>query len=204
MSADGHDRSAADPFATLALSEAATEAEVHAARRRLAKQVHPDRGGDVSAMQRINAAASAAIARIRAGGAGGPVSRTPEDDVSRVSTPTAGVIQDHPSFTIEALPAEAFEALSVVAVELGDVIDDDPPYRLEVRLNDPVSAWCVLDLVPDAGGSTVSLTIAALADSVSPPELRHPQQLLDVVRDRWVESLNRLEWARPGDPPRPS
>lgn len=94
---------------------------------------------------------------------------------------------DHPSFTIEALPAEAFEGLLVVAAEIGDVIDDDPPYRLEVALIDPIRGWCRIELTPDAGACTVSLSVASEPGG-APPDV-------DAVRDVWIEALNRLDWA---------
>ena len=65
------------------------------------------------------------------------------------------------SFTIEALPAEAFEALLIVATWLGEVLVDDPPYQLDVELGEPFDCWCRLDLVPDAGASTVAVTLVA-------------------------------------------
>ena len=55
---------------------------------------------------------------------------------------------DVASFTIEALPAEAFEALLIVATWLGEVLVDDPPYQLDVALAEPFDCWCRLDLVP--------------------------------------------------------
>ncbi len=95
------------------------------------------------------------------------------------------VQHDIPSFTIDALPAEAFEALLVVASWIGEVAVDDPPYLLEARLDDPVPCWCRLELVPDAGASTVSLTVAfdvPPSDGVD----------AETVRDTWVANLNRL------------
>ena len=88
------------------------------------------------------------------------------------------------SFTIEALPAEAFEALLVVTTWLGEPIDDDQPYRLDVVLGDPFGCWCRLDLVPDAGATTVALTLGSI-DGRPVPDL-------DAVRDAWVAALNSL------------
>lgn len=96
-----------------------------------------------------------------------------------------------PSFVVEALPVETFESLLIVAAWLGEVIDDDPPYRLDVRLAPiegfvPADTWCRLDLVPDAGASTVSLT-AATPLGVGPPDV-------EALRDVWVHALNELDW----------
>ena len=91
---------------------------------------------------------------------------------------------DVASFVIEALPVVAFEALVVVTSWIGEVVVDEPPYQLEVLVLDPLRCWCRLDLVPDAGVKTISLTIAALPDELLPD--------IDDVRDLWVGALNRL------------
>jgi hypothetical protein len=101
---------------------------------------------------------------------------------------------DHPSFTVEALPAATFEALLVVAAWLGETIDDDPPYRLDVELAEPLPAWCRLDLVPDAGATTVSVTVG-VDRNVGEPDV-------DLVRDAWVNGLNSLDWAEIDGSPR--
>jgi hypothetical protein len=94
------------------------------------------------------------------------------------------VQHDAPSFTIDVLPVEAFEALLVVTSWMGEVLVDDPPYQLEVFLHDPSPCWCRLDLVPDAGATTVSLAVAALEGDPAPD--------IDAVRDVWVANLNSL------------
>jgi hypothetical protein len=94
------------------------------------------------------------------------------------------VQHDAPSFTVDVLPVEAYEALLVVTSWMGEVLVDDPPYVLEVFLYDPSPCWCRLDLVPDAGATTVSLTVAALEGDPAPD--------IDDVRDEWVANLNRL------------
>jgi hypothetical protein len=94
------------------------------------------------------------------------------------------VQHDAPSFTIDVLPVEAYEALLVVTSWMGEVLVDDPPYVLEVFLHDPSPCWCRLDLVPDAGATTVSLIVAALEGDPAPD--------IDDVRDVWVANLNRL------------
>lgn len=136
-------------------------------------------------MQRINAAADEAIRRLTA-----PITRggPPRGRAPRPQ-PAPGprfARRDHPSFTIEALPVEAFEGLLIVAGWLGDLIDDDPPYALEVAMTQPYQGWCRLDLVPDAGASTVSLVVAG--------EPGEPPPDIDAVRDAWVGGLNQLDW----------
>ncbi|MEZ5216770.1 MAG: hypothetical protein R2715_09335 [Ilumatobacteraceae bacterium] len=53
-----------DPFVELGLTRSASIAEVRAARRRLARDAHPDVGGDPDRMQRINAAFDAAVGHL--------------------------------------------------------------------------------------------------------------------------------------------
>lgn len=191
-----------DPFTVLGLPPTAGVDDVEAARRRLAKSAHPDVGGSLDAMQRINAAADDAVrvlmrtsGRVPASSAAPP----PAPPTSRGAgqrSPGGGprfARRDHPSFTIEALPVEAFEGLLIVAGWLGDLIDDDPPYALEVAMTQPYQGWCRLDLVPDAGSSTVSLVVAGEPGS-PPPDI-------DAVRDAWIGGLNQLDWADLGSSP---
>lgn len=178
-----------EPFARLGLSGTATADDVRQARNRLAKTEHPDLGGSHAAMQVVNDAAAAALAAIEARNAATPVPSAPRpappvpDDGRDVR-----LRRDHPSFTIEALPVEAFEALLIAGAVLGQVGDDDPPYRLDVLLDEPPDAWCRLELVPDGGGSTVSLTVSAPGGGIGVAE----------VRDRFVAELNELAWGDDG------
>jgi hypothetical protein len=160
-----------DPFATLGLGRDATRDDIRAARRRLAKAHHPDQGGDAARMQAINEAADAALLAI---------GTVPSEDR------TSGIARDTPSFTVEALPVETFEAMLVVASWLGEVLDDDPPYRLDTYLYAPFDCWCRLEVVPDAGASTVSLSVAGIDGAPTP-------DVID-VRDAWVANLNAVDW----------
>ena len=180
-----------DPFGELGLSFGAPLAEIRSARRRLARSAHPDHGGDEDAMKRLNAAFDAAVAHATGRRLLDPPSRpghngpdAPAPKPSFVDRRRGRVAHDHPSFTIDALPAEAFEALVIVANWIGKVLVDEPPYLLDVHLYEPSECWCRLELVPDAGASTVSVSIAS-ADGGPIPEI-------DDVRDLWVELLNRL------------
>lgn len=177
-----------EPYAVLGVSSDATMAELTAARRRLAMTLHPDVGGDAAAMQALNHAYDDAVRRLslpRAVPSPPPEPPTPQD-----APPTQqrrhfhGVQHDSPSFTIDVLPVEAFEALLIVTTWMGEVLVDDPPYLLEVFLHDPAPCWCRLDLVPDAGGTTVSLTVAGVDGAPTPDP--------ESVRDEWVANLNRL------------
>jgi hypothetical protein len=191
-----------DPFAELGLTSKATAAEIREARRRLAKEHHPDVGGDVARMGSVNAAAADALqaATPHSEQANRPAEPARDHDhpavhhqpgvdwpgVDQSGVGWSGVARDVPSFTVEALPVETFEALIVVGSGLGELVDDDPPYRLDVALHAPLRCWCRLDVVPDAGASTVSLSIGSFDDLVPPP--------IDVIRDVWIEALNALDW----------
>lgn len=188
-----------DPFALLGVDLTASTAELAAARRRLARSLHPDAGGDAAAMQRLNAAYELAVAVVRAVEQAPPPPEAvaepvpepaPAPSESRRRTgfgrPARGrVDRDAPSFTIEALPAEAFEALLVVVAWSGELLVDDPPYVLEVYLHDPEPCWCRIDLLPEAGGSTVNLTV------VSPDEGRAAPDV-ELVRDHLIALLGQL------------
>lgn len=189
-----------DPLDVLGLAPGADAESIVAARRRLAKAAHPDAGGSVERMQAVNAAARRALAALRdpsqpassqAASTAAPKNRRRSDP------PRDGRRHDHPSFTVEALPVDAFEALLIVAGWLGSgqIADEDPPYLLEVVTDDP-PAWCRLELVPDAGSSTVSLTTARVPGQPTPD--------VDAVRDAWIAALNQLDWGcLDPDQPRP-
>src|SRR5262245_15583017 len=118
-----HVRPADDPFAVLGLARDSTLDDIEVARRVLAKSAHPDVGGSVHRMQVINAAADEA-ARIAAGRRPSQAPQAAPSPAPPSPTPPAGPSfqwrVDHPSFTVEALPAESFEALLVVANWLGE------------------------------------------------------------------------------------
>jgi hypothetical protein len=185
-----------DPFSTLGLPSTAGRADIDAARRRLAKVAHPDAGGSDEEMQRVNDAADQAVASLASRPASGIIPRT-----ERVSKPQRderprSVRTDNPSFTIEALPPEAFEGLLIAATALGTIIDDEPPYALDVSMEQPNQCWCRLQVSREAGSSTVSLVVAAAADHLMPS--------MDAVRDAWIDELNELDWSRLGQPQPPS
>ena len=162
-----------DPYTVLGVAPDADADELAAARRRRAFEVHPDRGGTVAQMQELNEAYAAAqrmlADRSRPAAPDPPVvppeppaPAAPPRRERRSSRLHQRVVRDDASFTIDALPAEAFEALLVVTSWMGELLADDPPYVLEAFLHDPEPCWCRLDLVPDAGGSTVSFTVAGV------------------------------------------
>ena len=186
--------SAPDPFVLLGIDRSATLDEARVARRRLAFHTHPDRGGDADEMRAINDAYLAVEAHLTGhvaeptlSAATAPTAQSAEQTAPTTPTTTSATTteraqHDAPSFVISALPAESFEALLVVTSWIGEVLVDDPPYLLEVHLYEPSECWCRLELVPDAGACTVSLTVVSVGDKPAP--------LLDDVRDMWVRHLN--------------
>jgi hypothetical protein len=170
----------ADPFLVLGIDRSATERDAGAARRRLAREHHPDHGGDAERMRQVNEAYRLVLAELRAPAAPPLGPEAPK----RERPGRFRVEHDWPSFTIDALPAEAFEALMVVASWIGEVLVDDPPYLLETVLQQPEPCWSRLELLPEAGGSIVNLTVAAIDDGPAPDA--------EAVRDVWMAALNDL------------
>ncbi len=167
------ERSAA--LALLGLGDDFDDVALRRARRLALIANHPDHGGSREKLDAVECAYTV-LSSEKADLANGAV-RFRVEDVVRLRRGS-----DRPSFTIEALPVDAYELLLMAAAELGDVADDDPPYRLEVRMSEPPSTWVSLELVPDAGASTVSLVVES-------------QVALDIdrVRDAWVDTINALQ-----------
>ena len=145
--------------------------------RRAAREHHPDRGGSNDLMARINDA-YLVLTTIDE-----PVpTRVPTEPIRRSSPKDDVVIRsvDRPAFVIDALPVVAFETLLLAARVLGDVIDDDPPYVLETLIEPSgTTTWCRLELVPDAGSSTVSITTDGRVSA-------------DQLCQLWVTTVNEL------------
>ena len=151
-----------DALTLLGLQEGFDADELKRARRRALLVNHPDHGGSSSGIADVEKACAIL-----------GDSPTLEPTLIRRGS-------DRPSFTIDVLPVEAFEFLLIAAAELGDVANDDPPYRLEIRMHEPRDTWVVLDVVPDAGRSTISI----YAEGPSP-------FLVENIRDAWVEAVNQ-------------
>lgn len=164
-----------DALHLLGLDRTASIDDVLVARRTLARSLHPDVGGRGDDMVRVNQAVEIAIEYLQSAP---PVSVNEPTSMRADSFGSRRWVVDRPSFVIDVLPVEAFEWLLLAARVLGEVVDDDPPYALEVLLDSRVDRWCRLEVVPDAGSSTVSI----MAENVEPD---------DVVR-RWVNTINEL------------
>jgi len=168
-------------YELLGVTRASTVSEIVAARRVLAREFHPDRGGDPQYMALINLAFDAIIASHGEQSAES-ISTTKTQTTKPEVVTRDGVTRfsvDRPSFTINALPVVAYEVLLLAAQVLGDISSDEPPYVLEVQLEDPPMTWCRLEIVPDAGSSTISFVIDKEVDS-------------QLIRDLWVTTINEI------------
>ncbi len=168
-------------YQLLGVTRESTVSEIVAARRVLAREFHPDRGGDPQHMALINLAFDAIIAshgEPSAESISTTKTETAEPDVTARDVATKFSV-DRPSFTINALPVFAYEVLLLAARVLGDVSSDEPPYLLEVQLEDPPMTWCRLEIVPDAGSSTISFVIDKEIDA-------------QLIRDLWVATINEI------------
>ena len=161
-------------YSLLGVSPHSSLQEIVSARRLLAREFHPDRGGDAEHMALINLAYDTIIT-FHSTRSDQTFLRSTE---ARPDSPEIFLV-DHPSFTIDALPVVAFEVLLLAAKVLGDVSYDEPPYLLEVQLEDPILTWCRLEIVPDAGSSTVSFILDRATDALA-------------IRDLWVKTVNEI------------
>lgn len=193
---------ARDPFAVLGLAPGASLEQVRAARRRLAKEAHPDHGGDEARMREINAAFDAAVkAVLRPSPAPAPSSAPgPAPPPTRPAAPRRRpaaarqpgprrirvVEQDIASFVIPMVPADAFEVLDLATRTLGDAIDHEPSHWIEAHLYEPGECWCRLDLLPEGSATQVAVTIAHVEGTPWPPPG------VDAVRDAWIDALSHL------------
>ena len=101
------------------------------------------------------------------------------------------VAQEMSSFTVTVLPVECWHALEIVAAHCGPTITSEPPYMIEFFLQDShldhaVQSWCRCDLVPEAGSTTVHVTVGSSRDGEVPE--------IEDVRDRLVQLLKELDW----------
>jgi hypothetical protein len=163
-------------YELLGVNRESTPHEIVAARRILAREFHPDRGGDPQHMALVNLAFDTIMAS-RAE----PLIEVSQVDETPICAPdqSSRFVVDRPSFTINALPVVAYEVILLAARVLGDVSSDEPPYLLEVQLEDPPLTWCQLEIVPDAGSSTVSFIVDREVNTVE-------------IRDLWVRTINEI------------
>jgi hypothetical protein len=181
-----------ESYAILGVAHEASRDDIVAARRRLARSLHPDAGGSHAEMARVNEAFRILLA-IRAERSTDEVAYGKAAQADDVDDGTSGdvdsprhrsgrVFRDAPSFVVNALPVEAFEVLLVAAANLGEVVDEDPPYLLEVLVRDPGPLWCRFELFPDAGSTTVNLSCDV--------EPGYRVYSVEEIRDLWITTIN--------------
>jgi hypothetical protein len=167
--------------------------EARAARRRLAKQLHPDLHGARSAAERAELArrmtqVNLAVAALEDDPSPDtPATPDPPGKQKAPVHPPARPLEGD-SLTVEALPAVAFEALFLVAYGLGEILVADEPYLMELYLSEPAPCFCRLALVPVAGGSNVTVEVEPAEDDEPPP--------VEAVRDLLVAELDRLAYSK--------
>ena len=174
-------------FALLEIQPGCTPEEIRKAWRAKSTIHHPDAGGTNDAMVSLNLALEIAL--------GWKESDESEMAGNPVQTNLHSVAfkarRDVSAFTVNVLPVDCWMALEVVAALCGPTIHEDPPYVLEFLLHDsslPLSrnSWCRCECVPEAGATTVHLTVGSShADEVPS---------IDDVRDFLVEQLNHIDW----------
>ena len=155
------------------------ESDLRQAKRALLFQSHPDHVANNSPANNVSVDAVLAAYEL--------LLSTLAGDVSVVKAIDPKFTRDLPSFTIGALPVDAYHLLFVAAHELGEVVEEDEPYFLVVRMTPPCECWCEIDIVPDAGASTVSLSATQFSEATGAP--------VDIlfVRDLWIHTINGLQ-----------
>lgn len=149
----------------LGLTSVFVHDDVREARRLAARRLHPDVGGSVDDMTLVNQAADFLLGEMRS-----DASVSNEDQVPgfrRSSFDGDGLAVDRPSFVVDVLPVDAFEWIAASTRIIGQIVDEDPPYSLEFLVDARPDRWCRLEIVPDAGSSTVSI----IADGHDPSEM---------------------------------
>jgi len=153
-----------DPWEVLGLDRAAATVEgVRDVKRRLARLHHPDlvAGGgggadavaDASArLAVVNEAADLALAELST------CSAAPESSFSGSTGSSALEDVAEATFSVDVLPVEAFELLLLAFSAIGDPKVVDEPYLLEGQVDDPFRGVARVELVPEAGGSLVTVT----------------------------------------------
>jgi hypothetical protein len=175
-----------EAFVLLNIEQGSSAEEIRKAWRLKSTVHHPDAGGSNEAMVSLNLALEMALEW--------------KPDEEGVGTPATAPVQssssvhsrrDISSFTVNVLPVECWQGLEIVAALCGPTVLDEPPYLLEFLLHDSSlphtrDGWCRCECVPEAGGTTVHLTVGSSHGSTIPN--------IDDVRDFLVEQLNHIDW----------
>ena len=178
---------ASEAFSLLAVEPGSSSEEIRKAWRQQSVLFHPDTGGSNEEMIALNRALEIALEWTP--------EQNPENvlqiDPKKTSVATHRLRRDVSSFTVNVLPVECWHGLEIVAALCGPTIQDDPPYLLEFLLHDTslpdsLNGWCRCECVPEAGATTVHLTVGSAQENEMPN--------IDEVRDYLVEQLNHIEW----------
>jgi len=164
----------AEFFKLFGLTHTASIDEIIQARRFLALEFHPDRGGSDEHMALVNLAFDEIMNWHHR--------QQPEPLQVSISKLPLAFDVDRPSFVVNALPVVAFELLLLAGRIIGDVALEDPPYLLEVQIEDPILTWCRLEVLPEAGSSSVSLIVEGLTNAL-------------YIRDLWIQTINEIGFA---------
>lgn len=172
-----------DPFSTLGIPRDSSEAVIRQAWREKIRASHPDVGGSHEESITFNNALRDALRASR-------LENSPQIVSDERPLRTRKILRDTSSFTIDVLPIECWHVLEIVANQSGSVLVDEPPYLIEFTLHDSgldgcVDSWCRCEMVPEAGATTVHMTVGSARTRI--PDI-------DSVRDYLVACLNELEW----------
>jgi hypothetical protein len=174
-----------EAMSILGVTSASSPSEIRAAWIAVARSRHPDIGGTTTDMQLVNAAYRVLVGSVASSG----------DDEGRndsSSAPRFGRRRhaDHPSFVVDLEMRELHDLLVVASGTMGEVLDSDPHWLVEVHLREPVACWCRLELVPNGAGSAVGLLVE-IDDDARPADADH-EAVTTAVRDRFIDAINEL------------
>lgn len=165
-----------EALSILGLTDSYSTDDARVAWKSLAKTAHPDAGGSDEQMREINEAYDVVLSLF---------------EVSQKERHTARIVRDVSSFTVDVLPVDCYLGLVLAASHCGPVIVEEPPYMIEFSLHDThlphsLQAWCRCEMVPEAGSTTVHLSVGS--------EKLHEYPDNETVRDFLVTTLNQLNW----------
>jgi hypothetical protein len=140
-----------DDWDVLGIEPGATPAEIRSRWLALVNELHPDRHGDPAAAHRL-AEVNAAYGRLRLLG-------RPADAASPAPPSDAPAT----TFAVDDFRPVVFEAVLLAAVDVGDVTHADEPFSLDMWVG---GGSCHVELVPQAGGSVVTVDCVSVDAAV--------------------------------------